>query len=167
MIYAQDTSSTNGKLVNDKRTFCPSVFYNLYTHGLFHNWKATFQLWGQWNNISFSRGSIDRLYGDKQLCDKLQVKVSDRLSCGEWHFHCRLELIKPKKETYVDDAFFVPHQQIPEKPSLVQIPQPNHVIHTFHRRGVHGLEGNLLTDLVLLRTSYHRINMTSSERNNT
>lgn len=83
-----------------------------------------------------------------------------------------IELIKlegwfrRKKETYVDDAFFVPHQQVPEEPSLVQIAQPDHVIHTLHRVGVHGLEGNLLTDLVLLQTSDHGINTTSSEQNN-
>lgn len=74
--------------------------------------------------------------------------------------------IQKEKETYVYDAFFVPHQQVPEEPSLIQIPQPDHVIHTLHRGGVHGLECNLLTDLVLLRINYHRINMTSSEFNN-
>lgn len=57
----------------------------------------------------------------------------------------------------------MPHQQVPQEPSLVQIPQRDHVIYTLHRGGVHGLEGDLLTDLVLLRTIYHWINMTSSE----
>lgn len=75
------------------------------------------------------------------------------------------ERIKKKKKTYVDDAFSVPHQKVPEEPGLVQIPQSDHVIHALHRGGVHGLEGHLFTDLVLLRASYRRINTTSSKPN--
>lgn len=67
-------------------------------------------------------------------------------------------------ETYIDDAFFVPDQQVVEEPGLVKIPQPYHVVHTLHRGGVHGLEADCLTDLVLLRTNDRRINTTSSER---
>lgn len=81
------------------------------------------------------------------------------ISTAGYRAHKTAGPVQNEKETYVDDAFFVPHQQVPEEPSLVQIPQPDHVIHTLHRGGVHGLEGDLLTDLVLLRTSYHRINI--------
>lgn len=56
MINVQNPSSNNDKLDNDKGTFCPSVFYSLYTTS---SLKATFELWGQRHrHISFSRGSI-------------------------------------------------------------------------------------------------------------
>lgn len=55
-------------------------------------------------------------------------------------------------------------QQVAEEPGLVKVPQPDHVVHALHRGGVHGLEADALTDLVLLRTNDHSINMTSAER---
>lgn len=87
------------------------------------------------------------------------------LSTAGYRAHKKTGLVQKEKETYIDDAFFVPHQQVPEEPGLVQIPQPDHVIHTLHGGGVHGPEGNLLVDLVLLHTSYHRMIMTLLERN--
>ena len=44
------------------------------------------------------------------------------------------------------------HQEVPEEPRLVEIAQPDHVVHALHRGGVHGAEGalRLLVDLVLL-----------------
>lgn len=73
-------------------------------------------------------------------------------------------MAEDEKETYIDDAFFVPHQKVAEEPGLMKIPQPYHVIHPLHRGGVHGLQVDLLADLVLLRTRCRRINMTSTER---
>ena len=62
-------------------------------------------------------------------------------------------------ETYIDGAFFVSHQEVPEEPGLVHVPQPYHVIHTLHRGGVHGPHGALclLAHLVLLYESYKKV----------
>lgn len=62
-------------------------------------------------------------------------------------------------ETYVDDAFLVAHQEVPEEPGLIQVTEPYHVVHTLHRGGVHGPDGalRLLVDLVLLCVRYKRV----------
>lgn len=55
-------------------------------------------------------------------------------------------------ETYVDDALYVSHQEVPEETRLIEVAKPDHVIHTLDRGGVHGPDGalSLLVDLVLL-----------------
>lgn len=121
-------------------------------------------------DISLSRGLIVSMETNSFVINCGAKSETDSaglsgISKAGYRAHKTTGLVRKEKETYIDDAFFVPHQQVPEEPGLIQIPQPDHVIHTLHRGGVHGLEGNLLTDLALLRASYHRINTTSSERN--
>lgn len=55
-------------------------------------------------------------------------------------------------ETYVDDAFDVSHQEVPEEPRLIEVTEHDHVIHTLNRGGVHRPDAalSLLVDLVLL-----------------
>lgn len=65
-------------------------------------------------------------------------------------------------ETYVDEALCVSHQEVPEEPRLVQVTEPDHVVHTLDRGGVHGPDGafSLLVDLVLLYVCYERRDIT-------
>ncbi|TNN74159.1 hypothetical protein EYF80_015604 [Liparis tanakae] len=67
------------------------------------------------------------LRGDEQLCGKRRGKVQDR---------------KPVPSS----------TKVPEQPGLVEIPEPDHVVHALHRGGVHGPDGVVrpLVDLVLL-----------------
>lgn len=46
-------------------------------------------------------------------------------------------LSKKSSATYIDDALFVADQQISEQASFTEVSQFDHIIHTFHRSGVH------------------------------
>lgn len=50
----------------------------------------------------------------------------------------------------------MPHKEVPEEAGFVQVPQPDHVVHTVHRSGVHGPQAtlNTLGDLVLLEVGF-------------
>lgn len=56
------------------------------------------------------------------------------------------------------------HQEVPEEPCLVEVTQPDHVIHTIHGGWVHGPDGILflLVDFVLLKACYERVNIMAS-----
>lgn len=46
--------------------------------------------------------------------------------------------------TYVDDALSVAHEKVPEQAGLIQVPEPDHVVHAFHGRRVHGSQRGLI-----------------------
>ena len=46
-----------------------------------------------------------------------------------------------KKIAHVDDMLLVADEQVPENAGLVQVSQPDHVLHPVDGGGVHGLEG--------------------------
>lgn len=105
------------------------------------------------------------LYGDEQLRDKsggqsLSGAASLAKSSKRFLWPV-MGVVKlgglPGTETYIDDALFVADQQVPEQPGLVQVAQHYHVVHTFHRAGVHGADAalGLLVNLVLLHPNDH------------
>lgn len=96
MINVQDTSANNDMLDNDKGTFCPSVFYTLYTT----TWPGSSLKGHIWalrtaTQTHFFQQRLNRLYGDKQLCDKLQGQSLTAAQQGWVVFHLQvIELIK-------------------------------------------------------------------------
>ncbi len=64
----------------------------------------------------------------------------------------------PGIETYIDDALFVSHQEVPEESGFIEVAKHYHVIHTLYRGGVHRPDGVLLllVDLVPLCVRHER-----------
>lgn len=63
-----------------------------------------------------------------------------------------------KECAYVNEVFSVADEQVAEDPSLIQVPQTNHVLHAMDRGGVHWLDvgGILRGDPVFLKAKRFR-----------
>lgn len=67
-------------------------------------------------------------------------------------------LQRVKECTYINEVLSVADEQVAENPSLIQVPQANHVLHAMDRGGVHWLNvgGILGGDPVFLKKRRYR-----------
>lgn len=60
-------------------------------------------------------------------------------SYGELEIQCRV-VDRDGVDTHIDEMLPVADQQVPKDSCLIQVPQPDHVLHSMDGGGVHGFD---------------------------